>query len=639
MKKLLFALCLFLTVSVSVFAEPDLSVIAEKLKLVGYTEVQLTDEGACFLYPDKSVSVSLDGDIITAMNTQNYDKHSSPLPAVSKNDARGAAVSFVLSAAPDICGRFDLSKGEVTYNGDYSVVFTRRIKGIPFPQNTLRVTVDSADGTVTAFERIYDENPGVAEFDGIVPVDLINGVFKNGGLELCYNKRAENGKIEIYPVYTANPLKYYSAADGTAFDAEGEINPENYFDVSAMSEKANDSSPSNGKILTISRAQQIIKEMPEFDVPGGYTPVQARYMKTAGGKYLISIKYTSTGGEMSVTLDADTGVICELSRKCSVSKVKNANEIEASIHSYINNYMAQYQGKMRLSAVSRGELTVFLYERIENGIPFKSNGLCIAADKSGNITHISFLWDNAEFPETDGIISAEQAYEMFFRRCGLEIKYVLNGGEYIPAYALNSLSTGIIDAFTGEVLSYDGKPAAQKKYLAYVDLDTHYSKPYVEKMADCDIYVSRGDVALDGPIIQKDFLLLISPYLPGGKPIIENFGDLTDGQLEMLYNAFEAAGVITSDEFAPESYVTREHAASYFMKTLGYGELGANPQILAKQFADDGDVSENLRGYIRLAGALKLINGTDGRFYPKGYMSNGDSLILVYNYLNTVQGE
>ena len=122
MKKLLFALCLFLVASVSVFAEPDLSGIAEKLRLSGYTDAQITQEGACFSYPDKSVTVSLDGDIVTAMNTQNYDKHSFALPAISKNDARGAAVSFVLSAASDICGQFDLSKGEVTYNGDYSVV-------------------------------------------------------------------------------------------------------------------------------------------------------------------------------------------------------------------------------------------------------------------------------------------------------------------------------------------------------------------------------------------------------------------------------------------------------------------------------------------------------------------------------------
>ena len=175
---------------------------------------------------------------------------------------------------------------------------------------------------------------------------------------------------------------------------------------------------------------------------------------------------------------------------------------------------------------------------------------------------------------------------------------------------------------------------AQKKYLAYIDLDTHYSKPQVKKMADCDIYVSRGNVALADPILQKDYMLLISPYLPKGKPIIENFGELTEGQLEMLYNAFLSAGVLTEDEFDPTGYVTRENTAAYFMKTIGYGELGAAKEIFKKHFSDSDEISEPLRGYAELATALKIMSGSEGMFMPKEYISNGDSLIMVYNYLS-----
>ena len=379
-------------------------------------------------------------------------------------------------------------------------------------------------------------------------------------------------------------------------------------------------------------AQLLVRSIPELKITDDYRIVSARYLKNSNQKYLIILNYESDFGNISVTVDAHRGIVCEFTRTGAAPSVNNedANKV---IKDYISNYLGEYIYNLKLSSVYNGDKTVYLYERMVEDIPFPANGLCIAVDQSGNISNISFLWENLDF-SADGIISLQRAYEIFNEKCKFEIKYIFDGKVNVPVYALSSNTTGIIDAKTGEVLGYDGKKLHVAKYLNYTDLETFYGKDIVEKMADCDIYVSRGNVALYDEILQKDYLLLISSYLPGGKPVIENFADLNDQQMEMLYNAFTSAGILSVDEIDYDAPVLREKAVEYFVKTIGYGDVAKNYFIFDAHFKDVRSMEKELIGYIELARSLKIVSGSEGYFRPKQNIKNGDALIMVYNYLN-----
>ena len=57
-------------------------------------------------------------------------------------------------------------------------------------------------------------------------------------------------------------------------------------------------------------------------------------------------------------------------------------------------------------------------------------------------------------------------------------------------------------------------------------------------------------------------------------------------------------------------------------------------EIFTPHFADSDLISEHLRGYVELARSLEIVKGsTDNRFKPDEYLTNGDSLIIIYNYL------
>lgn len=642
MKKFLILLFIIFAICFNCYANDDIALnSAKRLRITNYNtyEIAQTENGYNIIYyGDNAYSVVTDSDgVILSYNKLGAPLENLYLPAIDKAEAKGNATVFISGAAADIHDQLEISTAEVTYNGNYRVVFYRKVRGIVFDADFVSVGVDGDTGEIIQYTRNFNSHNKFKEFDDIISAESVFERFKNlNKLELRYNKKLVGDKVVAYPVYSVDPLTYYNAINGSIIEGKQTIPYSNYFDVTSMYEKNNNSSGTQSVTLDASQVYMNVRSLTELGITDDYEILNARYLTNDGKKYLVVLDFSNGTSKISVTVDSKTGVVCEFNKDCAkTGDVKTNEQLSGLVKSYIDKYMADYSKNLRLSATSRTEdRTVYLYERIVSGVPFKSNGVCISLDKFGNITNISFLWDEIDFPNLKGIISKTKAYEIFKEKCNFKLRYIEYNGEYIPVYALNSLTTGIIDATTGDILTYDGKVMQPKKYLAYVDLDTHYSKPYVEKMADCDIYVSRGNVVLSDPIIQKDFMLLISQFLPAGKPVIENFGELTEGQLEMLYNAFISNGIMDISEYEPDGYITREKAISYLIKTIGYGDVAKNNYIFTDHFADSGSIDYDLRGYVELARGLGLISGNGTHFMPKAYLSNADSLIIVYNYLS-----
>ncbi len=636
MKKFFLLLIALLLLCVNVYASSGVQTARQTLKLNsaeviettdtgnGYYFTVLTESGICY------VNCTYDGVVLSYV--KDVQKEHSPLPFLTKNDAKRFAQAFVINVAPDILGTIDLSKAEVTYNGIFNVVYYRVHNGIVYGNNYVSLGVDGDTGEILSYYREYEKDAVFADFGNLVSPQHIFDLFKKEGqLNLTYNKSVSGSNVSVYPVYTLDQTLLYNAVTGGTINQEREIIPDNYFDITSMYEKIKDGTEQNEEMLEPIEAQLLARSIPELKITDDYRIVSARYLKNSNQKYLIILNYESEFGTVTVTVDAHSGNVCEFTRTGPAPTVgtQDANDV---IKNYLTNNLGEYIYNLKLSSVYNGEKTVYLYERMVGDVPFPANGLCIAVDQSGSISNISFLWENLDF-SAENIISLRKAYEIFEEKFKFELKYYYDGNKNIPVYALSSNTTGIIDAKTGEVLGYDGKKLHTAKYLNYTDLDTFYGKDIVEKMADCDIYASRGNVALYDEMLQKDYLLLISSYLPGGKPVIENFADLNDQQMEMLYNAFTSKGVLTASEIDYDAPVSREKAVEYFIKTIGYGEVAKNYYIFDAHFKDVRSMEKELIGYIELARSLKIVSGSDGYFRPKQNIKNGDALIMVYNYL------
>ena len=170
--------------------------------------------------------------------------------------------------------------------------------------------------------------------------------------------------------------------------------------------------------------------------------------------------------------------------------------------------------------------------------------------------------------------------------------------------------------------------------MNYIDINSHYSGNIANKMSDCDIYVSSGHVFLSDHISQQEYLLLISEFIDGTKPVLNTTGMLTDDQIEMLYAYMYSNNIMSPEETDYKGYVTRADAVKYFLRILGYGTVGDMSEIFIKHFNDSHLISKEHIGYVELARSMGIISGsTDNKFKPNEFLTNGDSLIIMYNYL------
>ena len=557
------------------------------------------------------------------------------LPTVSKNIALNIAQNFVLTYCPEVSSEINMDKAAITYNKSYpygyNVVLPRIIKGIEYNENYVSMFIDGNSGEVVNYTKNFDNDITVENYSAIIDANTAEEQYKLSlGLNLQYNKKISENKIDTYLTYTANDV-IINAVTGNIISTPYYIPSDGYFDVTYTAEMVS-KYIDDGTALSIVEADKIARNINELEITDSYKISSVNYLKNRDDTYLISLMYKNASDFKEVTLNAKTGLLAEYSDNSSdvITKISNKNTAEEFAKKYYSSYIN--------STIKResayGQNTILLYERLVNEIPFKSNGLYICYT-NGKLKHVSFAWDNVDFESTDSIITLDDAYEQLFNKCGLVLDYYKRENNVLtPIYRLSSIGTGIIDAKTGKQLDYDGSIYYSSKEMNYIDINSHYSGDIAKKMSDCDIYVSSGHVFLADYITQQEYLLLISEFIDGTKPVLSTTGVLTDDQTEMLYAYMYANNVIDRSETDYKSYVTRADAVKYFLRILGYGTVADMSDIFIKHFNDSDTIPQSLIGYVELARSMGLVNGSvDNNFKPNEFLTNGDSLIIMYNYL------
>ena len=565
-----------------------------------------------------------------------YGSEVMTIPQVSKESALEIAVNFTKEHCPEFADSINIDTVSITHTKSfpygYNITFPRIIDGIVYRENNISFFIDSKNGQVVSFYKNFDNNLTIENNGELADTETAENTYKLAmGISLQYNKKIVNNKIRTYLTYTADDIIINAATLNTIITPYV-ISKESYFDVLNTAEKVS-AYVDDGTAISISDANNIIRSISELEITHNYVIASADYLKSYDDTYLISILYKSGNNQKKVTLNAQNGVLVEYT-DASADINSNSEKSDDIAEAFAHKYYKEYESNFIKRKNTEADNTVLLYERTVNGITYKSNGLYMYCT-NGKIKNISFAWDNTEFDSPDNIISEDDAYKQFFAKCGLELTYYKrDNGVLAPVYRKVSNGTGIFDAFSGRHLNYDGTFYMNPKEISYGDIERHYAGSIAKKLSDCDIYVSSGNVYLDENIAQQEYLLLISEFINGTKPIINTTGVLNDDQTEMLYAYMYSNGIMDRSEANHSGYVTRADAVKYLLRILGHGTIGDMSDIFIPHFADADQVPEGLMGYVELARSLGLIKGsTDNCFKPKEYLTNGDSLIIIYNYL------
>lgn len=390
------------------------------------------------------------------------------------------------------------------------------------------------------------------------------------------------------------------------------------------------------------------------DIDGSIVmPLDEDYIKPAGAKTAAQNIY------IYYTINAETGELLNFNSN-DIDNKKSLKESEANKKAVdvLKNLLGANAGKFKVNdnisgnintvydkykdgkAVGPGRIRSISYnlKRVAYGIESDAENVALRIGNSGYVTEYRLNYNAIKYPKPTNIVSAEDAYKSFFKNVGLDLKYKLAyrtaDKKVVSALVYNAKRQLIVDAFTGEITDYNGKPIVVAKTISgYTDLNNSKYKKYAEKL-----YAYRISIAgEDGKLRENDAITL------------QEFGTLLSGAgISSSWVYSDDVEVAVDDDVVPVSVntannntsnnqnkkLTRKEVAKYLVSGIYGDKITSLKGIFKSPYKDVSESSEYV-GYIAVAKATGLMKGVSStKFKPNTYFKRGEALKLVYDYLS-----
>ena len=180
-----------------------------------------------------------------------------------------------------------------------------------------------------------------------------------------------------------------------------------------------------------------------------------------------------------------------------------------------------------------------------------------------------------------------------------------------------------IDAFSGE--KYNPYSAYEIKQYEYTDIENHWAKEKIEKLAEVQIGLEGDTFRPNDAIKQIDALRLLAAGTRG-----RSYIKYTE---DRIYKDFISEGILTEEEKNPEKLVTREEAFVYMIRLAGLDEVAKLSDIFKVEYEDGHLLSEGNIGYPAILTGMGVICGNGGKLRPQDKVTRAETAVMVYNYM------
>ncbi|NMA87242.1 MAG: hypothetical protein GX968_07960 [Tissierellia bacterium] len=609
-----------------------------------------------------NVGITSDGTVVNYNVWKPIYGASKPaLPKISKNEGLKIAEDFIKKVSPEFVnnikyvdrgGPIDLGSEIYNYN------FVRIVNNIPFYEDTIDIGVNKATGEVINYYTNWNLNIKFPEPNNIIDKNQAKKLYAEKiGLDLIYKSTYKKDKPKYFLAYSPmnenlgidarnGDVKYYYDYDKGYLGMGGESTKDAAVaeELSPEETKAVDTMKD---IISKAEAEKISREY--FNLDAEYKLYNSNlYPGYNDGSYTWHIYFTKGEDDerVSINLDAKTKELQSFYNwgKESQGEAKySKEECQKIAEEFVKKHSPEKYELMELEREyvktdenKKNKMNLFNFLRKTDKAYIIDDGARVLVDgTSGKIVEYYLNWGKGELPPSDNIIPKEKALEILFKDVDIELKYIYTNRynrtseekpEITLVYGLKTQKPSNIDANTGQILDYNGEPYKERKVISYTDIDNSYAKEKINILAEFGIALPGDEFRPDDKINQRDFLyLLIKAKEPYYYYDIDNSDD-------NLYNSAIRLGIIKEEERDAEKILTREMGTKYIINTLGYGKVAELLDIY-KDIFKDKDIDQNLKGHISIAYGLKIVNGNNGYFKPKGELKREDAIIMIYNML------
>lgn len=559
---------------------------------------------------------------------------------LNEADAVEIAKAFIKRINPDIYENIELVPYEdmSIYSDEYSMNLYRMENGIPVLGQTGYVSVSKRTKEVSSFYIDYETGIKFEPQDNIISEAEAKEAYKKlipPVLRYKYKRDYQKKEMTAYLEYAPKDSSLaINASDGKPYEmmyggdvyysksmkAEGDNAEEMRFTPAELEETEKISG-----LLSEARATDTAKKNEIIAMPKGfereYISLNRRWFDS--DEYIYDLGFSKDEDYISVSIDAKNGEILSFNNYNSDEKKdkKDRKTEEKKANKAFSVLAGEKASEFRIEESEDAGFVRFV--RTVNGIDATDDGAYFDFDNSDNIVAYSLSYSkNVDFPSAEGVISPDAAADAAFAALGFELGYEINSSEKVAQLIYYIGKNGqsasfMINPFTAELIGYNGEALESTQKITYSDIDGHYAEEIFLALADYGIGISGGELRPDEAITQADYIMLLN----------KAFGYEAD--VDEVYKRMIRDGVLSAEERADDSLLTRENAAIFMIREIGAERYARYEDIFSAPFAD---VTEN-KGYIAILKAEKIISGAgDGNFYPKNTVTRGEALIMIYKY-------
>ncbi|MCR4693273.1 MAG: S-layer homology domain-containing protein [Firmicutes bacterium] len=579
--------------------------------------------------------------IITNYSKYDYrDDETAGRFSLTDEEAKSIAGEFLKKINPSICENIvmETEENQSIHYDAYNINLYRIENGIPVLGEYGNIEVSKQRHEVSHFYINYASGINFKPLEKIISAeDAKKAYMELVPASLRYKYKADYDKKEIsaYIEYASKDgTSVINAYDGTLYKAE---NGDRYL-YNSLEEKSMASDSDGGfspaelseiekiaGLLTEAQAENKARENKIIGIFKDFEKNHASFNRNRFNKdeYVYNFSFSTEEDYIGVNIDAKTGEI--LSFYKSVSKdfedKQNRKKEEELAKSAFIAFAGDKVSEFHMEESEYNGAVSFV--RTVNGLDVAGDGAYFEFDGEDNIIGYNLSYTKGvEFPSPNGVISKDAAAEYAFDAVGFELGYSINYEDKTaqPVYYVGNgaeMKSFTMNPFTGHITDYKGDDLEKPKKITYSDIDGHYGKAAFLSLAQYGIGIEGGELKPYEPITQAEYLTLLN----------KAFG--YDAEINEIYKRMIGEGVISPEERADNSVLTRENAAIFMIREMGAEEYAKYNDIFAQPF---NDVTEN-KGYVAILKAKGIIKGAgDGSFYPKSTVTRGDALIMIYNY-------
>ena len=621
--------------------------------------------------PQGGKSLSVTCDSMGRISNYHYygDNYSTKkISAVTKQEIIDFATAFVQKTLPEAFVHSDdilvYDAGSYNARGNlrYNLTFKRCKGGIEVRNNSVQLTVYISN------DKLY-----VSNMSAYIDYDTE------------YDPATENGDFEVADTYKAafpvekiyrDDYTYYRAGDEqdktlfvyrikdnnigyilaeTGDIVEPDADAEAYrFSVenSATADMAGGSSAEKNmltqqeiaeletveNLMSPEQIKEIIKNLPYVSFENDLDIADIHLGKNADDGYYYRLYFNNSSNTkatvynyLNATVNAKDGTVTYLSCNGAYGDRESVSLSQAqkdSADKKIGEFLDAVAGS-KLSETQKqpaeymGSDVRYNYIRMVNGIKYINNSIYVSFDgQNGKVRSYSCNFSKKEFADPTLAISDDAAYDAVLEYAPLKQIYIKHNGSFVRCHTL-SKQTIELDAITGDILS-DISDAVEYNYN---DIENHWARNAVQKLAEIQIGIRQESFEPDRYMTQQELLQLLC----GG--MINKY--YLDYSTEELYENLINSKIISSEEKAPDSMVTREDAFVYMIRIADLEKVAKLEDIYKVTYSDGDKISKGKIGYVAILSGMKIINGSGGAIRPADNITRAEAATMIYKYLLT----